>query len=301
MDLDVMRAMREFHQFYNAVASKLVQEVAGDAMSKAEARVFLEIATSGPLFATDIRDKLQLDRSHVSRIILSLEGNELVTREKGENDGRRRVIRLSSKGLEAFNELQQQHTSISNKNHWGLLEQEDLVDALTKARLLLSIFSDQNTSWQFKIRPFRARDIGMIAARQSRAYSINHDNCLTLELFESEMSHAFLRNFDAEREQCLVAEIGVTMVGAVVIINNGGGLACIHHLHVEPFARGHGIGDALLARSIDFARQRHYREIMLTLQAKLGEVDDFCVRNGFRKKKKPAQTVSEDLYMDLSP
>lgn len=271
-------------------------------MSRPESRVFFHIAYCGPLLASEISDQLQLDRGYVSRVLLRLEGNQLVSRDTLDADGRKRVIKLSRMGLNLFNEIskKQQRIRLANNKEWGALEQDDLTDALTKTRLLLSIMSGQPTSWQFEIRPFRTRDISLVAARQVRNYSVNHLSSSNLELFEEQMSRAFIHSYDPSCEQSFIAEIGVTMVGAVVIINNDGELACIHLLYVEHFARGRGIGDALLQKAIEFARERHYREISLTLPVDLKEIQDVCARVGFRKESIYAQPGSDVLYADLS-
>lgn len=300
--LDVVAAMREFHLFYTEFANGIITMLFGGDMKFLDSRVFFEIAVNEPISQLRIQQKLNLERSGVSRTVSRLEAHELIYRETEGADARMRVVRLTPKGREFFNERdeRQRYSFMSNIAHLSRLEQEDLVDALTKVRLILSRCTSQKALLDFRIRPFRTGDVGTIALRQSKTFASNHENSQTLELLESELSTAFLRNFDPISEQCFVAEIGLTMVGAVVIINGGQGKACIHLLYVEQFARRHGIATALLTHTHDFAKQKGYKELILTLQPGLDTVRQLCIRNGFHKKPSYSEEAAETYFINLA-
>lgn len=302
MFLDVVTAMREFHQFYTEFTITITQSLFSDDINLPETRVFLEVACNEPLLASHITDRLNLDRGHVSRILSRLEAHGLIQRGKELDDARKRIIRLTPEGRDFFNERNdiQQRVLARGTKHWNRLDQEDLVDALTRARLLLSQCTGQEEKWQFRIRPFRTGDIGLIASRQSRSFATSQEQSQTLELLESEISTAFLRNFNPANEQCFLAEIGITMVGAIVIINSGGGTACIHLLHVEHFARGRGIGNSLLVKALKFAGEKGYKEITLTLHPGLKGIREICIRNGFRNKQVTIHAEPEVWSKDLT-
>ena len=116
---------------------------------------------------------------------------------------------------------------------------------------------------RFTLRTFRAGDMGMIAARQSILYRSTYGWGPMIEVVEGEVTTAFLRDFKPGREQCWVAEIDGIMAGSIFLTDESDGLCRLRLLYVEPFARGLGIGDALVAACIGFAREVGY--IRMTL------------------------------------
>ncbi len=71
------------------------------------------------------------------------------------------------------------------------------------------------------------------------------------------------------------------MAGAVFLTNEGDGMGRLRLLHVEPFARRRGIGDALVRECVRFARETGYREVMLWTHSVLEPARRIYARTGF--------------------
>ena len=71
------------------------------------------------------------------------------------------------------------------------------------------------------------------------------------------------------------------MAGAVFLTDEGEGLARLRLLHVEPFARRRGIGDALVGQCVRFARERQYERIILWTHTVLDAARRIYARHGF--------------------
>jgi GNAT superfamily N-acetyltransferase len=84
-----------------------------------------------------------------------------------------------------------------------------------------------------------------------------------MEILQCEIVASFLRDFEPGREQCWIAERGGTMVGSVLLVDGGDGVAKLRLLYVEPWARGLGIGQALVQQCIHFAREAGYARMSL--------------------------------------
>ncbi len=84
-----------------------------------------------------------------------------------------------------------------------------------------------------------------------------------MEMLLGEVTTAFLRDFKPGREQCWVAERAGMMAGAVLIVDAGDNVGQLRLLHVEPWARGLGIGSALVDECVRFAREAGYDTIRL--------------------------------------
>ena len=100
----------------------------------------------------------------------------------------------------------------------------------------------------------------------------------------AEIVAAFIRNFDAARECCWIAEIDGHPVGSVFVVKRPDteGVAQLRLLLVEPRARGLGIGGRLVAECVRFARQHGYRTIMLWTNDVLVAARRIYEKAGFR-------------------
>src|SRR3546814_16214847 len=89
--------------------------------------------------------------------------------------------------------------------------------------------------------------MGMSAARQSILYAEGWGWGRPMAILQGEVTTAFLRDFKPGREQCWVAERAGMLAGSVLLVDGGDGIARLRMPYVEPWARGHGIGPALVA------------------------------------------------------
>jgi DNA-binding MarR family transcriptional regulator len=80
-------AIRAFTRFYTRKIG-VVDGMASDPFSLAEARVLFELAHREQPTATDIRKELGLDAGYLSRILRDFERHKLVTREQSKTDER---------------------------------------------------------------------------------------------------------------------------------------------------------------------------------------------------------------------
>lgn len=278
-DADVI-AVRRFNRFYTQTIGALNARFLGTDASLPEARLLFEIATREPVTASKLQDVLGMDAGYLSRMIARFQARGWVRRVVREDDARARDLRLTEAGRDAFAIIDgRQGAAVGD-----LLDEvpgtsrRDLVEALTRARLLL----DPASGGPFHIRPFRTGEPALIAARQSVLYAESHGWGRELEVIESEVTAAFLRDFDPAREQCWVAEIDGVMAGAVFVTDEGDGLARLRLLHVEPFARRRGIGKALVERCVGFARETGYTALTLWTHSVLESARRIYAAQGFR-------------------
>jgi ribosomal protein S18 acetylase RimI-like enzyme len=103
-----------------------------------------------------------------------------------------------------------------------------------------------------------------------------------MEILQGEITTAFLKAFKPGREQCWVAERAGTMAGAVLIVDAGDNVGQLRLLHVEPWARGLGIGSALVAECVAFARAAGYDRVRLWTHTILASARRIYEAAGFR-------------------
>jgi DNA-binding MarR family transcriptional regulator/GNAT superfamily N-acetyltransferase len=284
MQIDVMNdtiaTIRSFNRFYTKLVGALDARFLGSKATLPEARLLFEIAVHDGASASTLQSSLGMDAGYVSRILARFQERGWIIRDRGV-DARSRPIRLTEAGRETFAllDVRQRDAVAGMIARLDSAAQTDLVEALARAQLLL----DPSLSSGFTIRPFRTGDMGRIAARQSVLYAGSHGWGRGLEVVEGEVTTAFLRDFKPGREQCWVAEVDGVMAGSIFLTDEGGGIARLRLLYVEPFARGRRIGDALVANCIGFAQETGYAMLTLWTQAVLETARRLYDRHGFER------------------
>jgi DNA-binding MarR family transcriptional regulator/N-acetylglutamate synthase-like GNAT family acetyltransferase len=273
-------SIRTFNRFFTQFVGALQPRFLGTDMTLGEARLLFEIAHGDAPLASDLQAALGMDAAHISRVVRRFEDRGWIRRGRGEGDARRRPIELTANGAAAFDDLdvRQRARVAASLERLGPAQQDALVAALTQARALL----DASSGRAFALRTFRPGDMGLIAARQSILYRTVYDWGPQIEVIEGEVTTAFLRDFKPGREQCWVAEVDGVMAGSVFITDEGGGLSRLRLLYVEPFARGLGIGDALVAQCVKFGREIGYQAMTLWTHTVLESARRIYAGHGFR-------------------
>ena len=255
---DAIVALRAFARFYTRFAGALDAHYMESALSLTEARLLYEIANRRAPLAAELQAELGLDAGYVSRILRRFQAKGWIERGRGE-DARRRPIILTGEGRLYFDAIDARtRAEVAGRiESLSAGDRDTLVAALGTVTGLLG---GAEAPWH--IRTFRTGDLFTIAARQSILYE-PYGWKRPMEILQGEITTAFLRDFKPGREQCWVAERAGLMAGAVMLVDAGGNVGQLRLLHVEPWARGRGIGAALVGECVAFARQAGYDRMRL--------------------------------------
>jgi GNAT superfamily N-acetyltransferase len=114
------------------------------------------------------------------------------------------------------------------------------------------------------------------------------------EALIAEIVRDFLKNFDAARERCWIAERNGERLGCVFVVRGGRSSAKLRLLLVEPAARGTGLGRRLVDECIAFSRSKGYKKLVLWTHAHLTAARHIYKAAGFRK-------VGEEAHGTFGP
>src|ERR1700677_379747 len=209
-------AIRAFNRFYTRKIGVL-DGMASDPFSLAEARVLYELAHRQQPTATEIRMELGLDAGYMSRILRGLERRKLLRREASKTDERQRFLSLTPKGRKAFVPLDER----SNRDIAAMLEklaapeQRQLVAAVELVHRLLGDRADAKTP--YLLRQHQPGDMGWIVHRQAILYTEEYGWDGSYEALAAEIVAQFIKNYDSKRERAWVAEKDGERVGAVFV------------------------------------------------------------------------------------
>jgi DNA-binding MarR family transcriptional regulator/GNAT superfamily N-acetyltransferase len=256
-------AVRRFTRFYTKQIGVLREGLHASPFSLTQARVLYELASRPDPTAAEIARDLGLDAGYLSRLLRSFSQRGLLIRKRSDQDGRESHLALTPAGREAFAPLDRgSHDEVATMLA-PLSEgaQARLIDAMTSVEELLG--ERPRDTPPYLLRPHQPGDMGWVVSRHGALYAQEYNWNMEFEALVAEIVAAFIRNFDAGRERCWIAEIDGGPVGSVFLVKQSNDVAKLRLLLVEPQARGMGIGARLVAECIRFARLTGYRTLTL--------------------------------------
>ena len=302
---DQIAAVRAFNRFYTRKLGVLDQHLGKSPFSLSEARVLYELAHRDDLAAKEIGNELGLDAGYLSRIVQSFDEKGLITRKPLPADRRQYQLSLTAKGRQTFAKL-----NLGSQNEVAaMLAQLSASDAtrLTQAMATIEAMLEQRQSKPaaFMLRSHRVGDMGWVISRQAAAYAAEYNWDISYEALVAEICAQFIRNYDAAREHCWIAEAGGEPIGSIFLVRATDEIAKLRLLLVEKKARGLGVGRALVEQCIQGARERGYSKMTLWTQSILVAARGIYQNAGFKLVKEEkhhsfgADLVGETWERDL--
>jgi DNA-binding MarR family transcriptional regulator/GNAT superfamily N-acetyltransferase len=278
-------AVRRFNRYYTRQIGVLRKRFLDSPYSLSEARILHEIATKNAPTASDIAKSLDLDAGYLSRVLRNFEKRGLIRRRTSAEDGRQSHLTLTPRGKKSYRPLdarsQRDTAAMLTKLKAG--DQTRLIAAMAAIETLLE---GQNQApapqGQYILRPPRPGDFGWIVRRNAELYAQDYGWREPFEGVCAQIVADFVNKYDASRERAWIAELDDENVGAVMLANDGGGVARFRLLFVEPKARGLGIGARLVDEAIRFARAAGYRKITLWTHSALTGARHIYQKAGFK-------------------
>lgn len=120
MEKDTLQIVREFNRFFAANLNVFDRYALGTAYSLVEGRIVGEIGRDEGCTAIRIAETLKMDKSYLSRILRKLESDGLISKMVSAEDNRKKLLHLTPKGRELFEELERLSDKQAEKMLSGL-------------------------------------------------------------------------------------------------------------------------------------------------------------------------------------
>jgi len=258
-----IEAVRRFNRFYTRRIGVLREGLLDSPFSLTQARVIYELAHRAGVTARELGADLGLDAGYLSRLLRGLREQGLVIETRSEEDGRRKLLRLSRAGEVAFATLNARSReeigamlgALAPRDRARLVAAMETIERTLKAK--------PETRSPYILRPHRAGDIGWVIQRHGALYAQEYGWDETFDAMVARVAADFIDNFDEARERCWIAEMEGAIVGSVFLVRHTDEVAKLRLLLVDPAARGHGLGRRLVEECIAFARGVGYAKITL--------------------------------------
>jgi len=132
-----------------------------------------------------------------------------------------------------------------------------------------------------ELRPPGPGELGWVIARHGALYAAEYGWDVRFEALVAKVVADFATEHDPARERCWIATLDDRPAGCIFCVRRDDRTAQLRLLLVEPEARGHGVGSALVDACIAFATEAGYRDLVLWTNDILHEARRLYERRGF--------------------
>jgi DNA-binding MarR family transcriptional regulator/GNAT superfamily N-acetyltransferase len=272
-------AVRRFNRFYTRTIGVLGEGFQRSPYSLTEGRLIYELAQADQVATMDLRRKLGLDPGYLSRILARFKADGLVRLGRSASDNRRQVVELSDSGRRAFRML-----DTHAKQDMGALldrlseaDQARLISAMTTIE---SLWGEPRQA-KVRLRPPQAGELGWVVQRQGVLYAQEYGWNDEFEALCSRIVAEFVEGRTEGRDAAWIAVLDEVPAGSIFCVEKSAETAQLRLLFVEQWARGAGVGAALVDACLGFARSAGYREMVLWTNKELHAARRLYQRAGF--------------------
>jgi DNA-binding MarR family transcriptional regulator/GNAT superfamily N-acetyltransferase len=292
--------VRAFNRDYTRRIGVLGEAYHDSPYSLTEARVLYEVANRPEVTAGELAADLDLDRGYLSRILKRFTAQKLLTQAASSEDGRRRNLSLTGAGRRSFADLDRksQEQVAAMLSELDVPRRQAVLSAMRSMQRALgnSVLGGLPGAAEVVYRAHRPGDMGWVVERHGELYFTEHGWDETFEALVAGITCEFIRNLDAQRERCWIAEHDGRRLGCVFVVAGEGESAKLRLLLVEPEARGLGVGRRLISECVQFARAAGYGKLTLWTQESLSAARHLYAQAGFRRvSAKPHRSFGHDL------
>lgn len=273
MDAAAVRQVRSFNRTVAERIGALDDRFLRRNRPIGEARLLWEIGPAGAEIR-HLRERLGLDSGYMSRVLRSLEEQDLVQVRTSAKDGRVRRVVLTDRGLAERAELDRRSDTLA----------ADILSALSERQRAALIAAMEQTE--------RLLEASMVSFAVEDPASADARWCF--KQYFAELAMRFAGGFDPSRSipaaaqelrrpagVLLLARLRGEKIGCGALKFHGAAPAELKRMWVRPSARGLGVGGRLLRELERHAREAGARVIRLETNRALREAIDLYRRSGY--------------------
>ncbi len=253
--------IRKFNRHYANVLGKIDQEIYNHPFPLTEARIITEINENHGCTATDIIEKLGIDRGYLSRIIQRFDDENIISKIQSPEDKRQYTLHLTAKGNEIYNKLVND-ANIGVKSMIQSLSTPEVKELVKSMETIETIFSlTQAPIPEISIRPFKPGDLGYVSYIHGKIYSTTYQFGRVFEYYVMKGLSEFLLNPNGG--ELWVAEVNGEIVGSIAITKANESVAQLRWFVLDEKYQGLGIGKKLIETALNFCKDNQFEHVFL--------------------------------------
>jgi DNA-binding MarR family transcriptional regulator/GNAT superfamily N-acetyltransferase len=275
MDREMIEQVRRFNRVVTQRIGALDDAFLSRDRPLGQARLLWEIGTEGS-DVRRLRARLDLDSGYLSRLLRSLEGDELILVEPSDADGRVRTARLTSRGRAERAELDRlsDDAAAALLDPLGGRQRNRLMAAMAEVERLLMASAIQVAGCDPR-HPDARRAVQAYLAELADRFEGGFDPMLSISATMAEMS--------PPAGFFLLATLRGEPVGCGALKFHPGAPAELKRMWVDPSVRGMGLGRRLLTELEAQAAAHGVRTLRLETNRVLSEAISLYRTAGYRE------------------
>jgi DNA-binding MarR family transcriptional regulator/GNAT superfamily N-acetyltransferase len=280
--------IRLFNRFYTRIIGLLDNHILNSQYSLPEARVMFEVYHNPQISASELVSAIGIDKGYLSRILLRLEKDGLLTKTVAPKDKRSLVLKLTDKGEQAFTQLNMASEAqiATIFRHLSAIETGQLIQAMHKIKQLVDGSAGHGDSGpslaEVSIRTeLKAGDLGFVLYRHGALYTEEYGFGFSFESYVAKEISEFYQQYDPARDRIWVCEHDQKIIGFLALMHRGPQIAQLRYFYLEKEYRGIGLGKKLMAAFMDFLVQQGYTLAYLLTTSELDAATTLYKRWGF--------------------
>jgi DNA-binding MarR family transcriptional regulator/N-acetylglutamate synthase-like GNAT family acetyltransferase len=253
--------IRKFNRYYANVLGKIDQEIYHHPFPLTEARGMAEINDRNGCTATEVREKLGIDRGYMSRIVQRFENEKIIKKKQSAEDKRQYSLYLTEYGKKIHNDLVEDANRGVEKmiRH---LPKDELAKLVTSMETIESIYAEEHPYRpDVLIRPHQPGDVGYVAHLHGKLYNQTYQFGRMFEYYVMKGLTEFMINTD--RGELWVAEVDGEIAGSIAITKSTDTVAQLRWFVLNEKYQGMGIGKHLMEKAINFCKEKNYQHVFL--------------------------------------
>ncbi|MCP2034654.1 DNA-binding MarR family transcriptional regulator/GNAT superfamily N-acetyltransferase [Planomicrobium sp. HSC-17F08] len=294
-DLAKIEEIRRFNRHYANILGKIDQEIYHKPYPLSEARVLAELYGKTGITATEIREKLGIDRGYMSRIIQKFEDDKLIAKKQAPSDKRQHLLHLTNYGEKVHLALVDEANKEVAKMVGSLTSHQldQLTSAMHTVEKLLTHEAAQAP--RVRIRPFQPGELGYVSYLHGRLYKKTYGFSELFEYYVMKGLSEFL--MDRQGGELWIAEVDGEIAGSIAIARVDGHTAQLRWFVLDDRFQGQGISKSLMDTALAFCQAQNYRHIFLWTVHILEAARHLYSKYGFEctEQKPNAEWTSQEL------
>ncbi len=259
---DTIQEIRAFGRFYAALFGGPEAGSLPGGLSATEGRILGELARAEGLTARALMKTLGLDAGYLSRILTGFEKKKLIKRERSRRDKRAMLLGLTPRGAALAAELE----TLAQAQ---LRKRLESIDPAARQAVVVAMkhiqaqCAPERRAAPLLIRQLKLGDAGWIIHRHAMLIAQEMGWDQRFEALCASILAEFISNYDARFERSWIAERAGQILGSLFLTRVDAHTAKLRLLYVEKDARGMGLANKLIEKSIQFARDKGYKKLTL--------------------------------------
>lgn len=263
-----------------------------------QCHALVELERAGTATASDLAERLQVDKSSMSRALADLARRRLVAVRRDPVDARRRRISLTAAGGKLLSRIQAA-ADARVQGALALLSPEDRARVASGVALYARVLLRARVLAEHAVRPIGPRDDAAIA-RIIRDVLAEHGavgpGYASADEEVSHMSAAYRAEVDPPARYYVIERGGAIVGGGgfAALAAGAPGTCELRKMYLLPSARGSGLGRQLLYRCLRAARDAGYGRCYLETLTTMGRARALYESVGFARLDAPEGATGHD-------